>query len=140
MGCLWFHPRSLEMPLPHHSVATELGSAGPPRSWGGGNRELSGSRGRILQLVQSNGTSPTSHDLIREVAMQGATEPRHGTEQLYHRRGIAFLSGVSWHGAGSHCTWLDRKARSGSKGCKENRIDAGEQREQPAPSGAITAK
>lgn len=37
------------------------------------------------------------------------------------------MSGVSWHGAGGNCTRLDRKARSGCKRCRANRIHAGEQ-------------
>lgn len=36
------------------------------------------------------------------------------------------------------CTWLERKARSGSKGPRAKKIIAGEQRERPALPGAIT--
>lgn len=58
---------------------------------------------------------------------------------ISQERHCLHIQGSPGMGAGSHCTWLDRKARSGSKRCRANRIVAGEQREQPALPGVIAA-
>lgn len=100
--------------------------------------------GEEYQLVQSNKASPTSQDLIEEVAMQASWSHRstawHSAVLSQEKHCCHIWGGGSfWHGAGSHGTWLDRKARSGSKQPRASRIVAGELGEQPALSGFTTA-
>lgn len=97
LGCLWFHPRSLEILLHTIVLLQSWGQLGSQDIVGLVGKENLMGVGEEYQLVQSNKTSPTSHDLI-DASQLGPKNHSMAQCSYITREALPSHPGVFWHG------------------------------------------